>query len=306
MQWSVVDCNCKTISLPGVGGAERRIAMDIDGIGIEAPPRNTSKVPLPAVSAIRKAPNGRAILYVHDRSCTELRCSSSITQHVEDSKFLTHASNTRVEADWHRPTGLLCWHCCSAFDVPPIAIPKSFDAATSAYVVYGNFCSLSCGKAFIMDNASADNGLQITMLERMARETMGVHHIVAAPPRLSLAAFGGPYSLEAFRGGERRALLRAPPYVCSYMVVEERKVANNLSAFSSVPSGTVHGLRRPAQPHTMPTFDPSLPCPYTDFVAQKNQGATSGAASSSPAATVPPKPKAPPSAGTLAQFMKPK
>ena len=281
--------------------------MDVDGIGIEAPPRNTAKVPLPSASAIRKAPNGRAILYVDGAPSKELRCSSSITQHVEDSKFLSHGSNERTERDWVTSTDQLCWHCCSKFDSPPIAIPKSFDATTGSYVVYGNFCSLACGKGHIMDYPSVDNGLQITMLERMARDTMGAQHIEPAPPRLALNLFGGPYSLENFRKADRRAIIRAPPYVCSYMVVEERQTTNNLSAFSSVPSGTVHGLRRPAQPHSVQTFDPSLPCPFSEFVAKKGNAeghpkASANGSSSSRPATRPA--KASTRLGTLAQFMK--
>ena len=284
--------------------------MDVDGIGIEAPPRNTAKVPLPQSSMIRKAANGRAALYIDGVACTEMRCSSSISQHVQtSSKFHTHRCNNRE--DWAAATDMLCWHCCAGFDTPPVAAPQAFDAATGSYVVVGNFCSLSCAKGYTLDNPTSESGLHITLLERMARDIYGIKHVTAAPPRLSLACFGGPYALEAFRAVDRSSFaVHRSPYVCSYMCVEERAQSHNLSAFPTASVGTVHGMRRPAQSQSAAPFDASLPCPYSDFVAAK-RGASAPPTAAAPRTTTAPRTTAAPTApvatrsGTLAQFMVP-
>lgn len=273
-------------------------------IGIEAPPRNTAKVPLPESSIIRKQPNGRAMLFVGDDVVhQELRCSSSMTQHVaQHSVFHSHALNARQ--DWASTTEVLCWHCCSRFDTPPVAIPRTYDAKAQEYVVYGNFCGFPCAKAFVLENDTFDTGLQLTFLEKMARELYGIPEIVANPPRLSLAMFGGPHQPDRFARGGGECAVHRPPFVCSYMVVEERQAAHNASAFNVNSSGTVRGIRRPAQPTDAQHVVSADPPPsgtsrYEKFLAEKGVVASERAASSSAPAAAPSKAK-----GTLAEFMK--
>ena len=55
--------------------------------------------------------------------------------------------------------------------------------------------------------------------------------VSSAPPRLSLDIYGGPYSIERFRGAsDLTATLLSPPFVASYMVCEEREVDPKISA----------------------------------------------------------------------------
>lgn len=85
----------------------------------------------------------------------------------------------------------------------------------------------------------------------MAREVYGQTDVPIAPPRIALQMFGGPYSIEAFRDKPISAMLLSPPFITSYMVVEERQNISNASSYALNATGTVKGLRRPAKPVPM-------------------------------------------------------
>lgn len=288
------------------------MSQDTLGIGIEAPPRNTSKVPLPESSTIRKSANGRAMLFVEgDALHQELRCNSSISQHISaHSMYHSHSLNARNKEMWRTPTDLHCWHCCHQFNGEPISAPKEYDPKEQNYVVFGCFCSFPCAKAHLLETDTFDTGLQITMLEKMARDMYGCPGgIAAAPPRLSLSMFGGPFNIDKFRRGDVKCKMQTPPFVCSYMVVEERQAAHNISAYNINATGSVRGLRRPKtatddQYLVYPEND-GTPPPYHNFIETKKgeSSSSSGHVLHTPAPAsdaVTKKGKS----GTLAAFMK--
>ena len=207
---------------------------------MEPPPRPTSRIPLPESAVVRKGTCGRAVLHV-DNSSSEKVCSSAMTQHNEKERglFHSHALNGRV--DWNAPTGIACWHCCHGYDGDSISIPSHYDTYERKYIVHGNFCSLSCAKGHIMASPTADSAYFTSLFTQMAREIYGVHTVNAAPPRVTLQMFGGPYSIKKFRAAETRATVIEAPFVTSYMVVEEKHDRSLVDV-----CGTVRGLRRPA------------------------------------------------------------
>ena len=97
---------------------------------MDPPPRQTSKIPLPEDTIIRKSVFGRAVTGFSDENdprYSELKCGSAITQIVNDSHvFHSHELNGRKE--WNRPTKIACYHCCHQFKTAPIPIPKKYDS----------------------------------------------------------------------------------------------------------------------------------------------------------------------------------
>lgn len=224
---------------------------------MEPPPRNTSKTPLPESSTIRKSTFGRAILQVQNAHYQELRCSSSLTQcSATPTTYHSHIINNRIPDDWTKPTTLACWHCCHAFENPPVPIPRTFDTKERSFVVFGNFCSLRCAKGYLVDNPTFESSQQINMFSKMAREVYGQTDVAIAPPRTTLQMFGGPYSVDAFREKPITASIVAPPFITSYMVVEERQSICNASSYALNASGTVKGLRRPNETVQILRSDP--------------------------------------------------
>ena len=244
-------------------------------IGMEPPPRNTSKTPLPESSTIRKSTFGRAILAVDDCHYQELRCSSSITQCSRNSSiYHSHIINNRIPDDWTKPTKLACWHCCHTFDNPPVPIPRTYDTRERSFVVFGNFCSLRCAKGYIVDNPTFESSQQLNMFSKMTREVYNVTEVQIAPPRMTLQMFGGPYNIETFREKSFSATILSPPFITSYMVVEERQNISNASSYALNASGTVKGLRRPSENVSMITSEaPAENCsPYEIHCENKNKG----------------------------------
>ena len=242
-----------------------------DGI-VEEPPRNTSKVQLPDACVLQRTSFNRTKLFVPDaQAFNELRCSSSITQYVDrDSRFHSLEPLNNRTAEQYRSTHLHCWHDSLPFDGPVVPVPKAYDASQRCFVVFGCFCSLSCAKAFLAERCTFETGSQLVLLERMAAEVYGVRDITAAPPRLALDIYGGPYSIEHFRRmhGEKEASLVTTPFVASYMVCEERSVAK-VSALGMNGISSVRGLRRPAIPIDMGSSQAPLVSPYLDLLKAK-------------------------------------
>lgn len=248
------------------------------GVGLMRPPRNTSKAPLPAACELKRSSLGRADLFVSGLSYSDVRCSSSITQHVQrHSLFHAHRQNGRLPEAYTQPCDIACWHCCHSFSTPPFCVPRDFDSAEGCYLVYGNFCSLACAKMYLQENQTYNSAYQIMLLYRLAKTVYGVDQIDAAPPRLSLDIFGGPYPIDAFRKQTRAVAIHTPPFVSTYMVVEERETSYDASSMGVDPAGSVRGLRRPT-PAAKPTRAASgagEPSMFAQYIADK-EGAPEG------------------------------
>jgi len=216
---------------------------------MEAPPRQTSRIPLPEDTIIRKSAYGRAITGfpdVNDVRYAELKSGSSITQIVNDSHtFHSHSHNNRT--CWDKPTDVVCYHCCHKFDTLPIPIPKSYDAYSGNFIVHGNFCSLCCAKTYILEKEPSSPHA-LTLFIKMAHEVYNVYgDIPTAPPREALKMFGGVMDIESFRSNETNVATAYPPFINSYCVIEERPQIEKTSSYL-IPTGSVKGLKRPEGP----------------------------------------------------------
>jgi hypothetical protein len=114
-------------------------------------------------------------------------------------------------------TEVRCHWCSHGFEGRPCFLPTKEDFGT--FHVYGNFCSPQCGLAFLL-NEHLDPHVRwerMALLHRIYRSGNKSGRLYPAPPRESLAAFGGPYSIEEFRGimatAKERVDVIMPPMV---------------------------------------------------------------------------------------------
>ena len=112
------------------------------------------------------------------------------------------------------------------------------------------FCSLSCAKAWVTRDGprvcSDPTDDRLATLRRMAKD-IGVHTIVTAPPRQALSKFGGPLTLDEFRGTRCQVSIvpRRPSPACVveqpvYTVDPRRGKAHRSSGPTLGCSGIMH------------------------------------------------------------------
>ncbi|AEP15107.1 hypothetical protein EOVG_00170 [Emiliania huxleyi virus 88] len=239
---------------------------------MDPPPRQTSKIPLPEDTIIRKSVFGRAVTGFSDENdprYSELKCGSAITQIVNDSHvFHSHELNGRKE--WNRPTKIACYHCCHQFKTAPIPIPKKYDSYSRQFIVHGNFCSLSCAKTYVLDR-EASSPHALTLFLKMASEVYGIKECIpTAPPKEALVLFGGNMSIETFRHNKVNVAVMQPPFINSYTVIEERTLMEQTSSYH-MPIGSVKGLKRPRDKLQLIVEPTPEKSPYQIYLEQRNK-----------------------------------
>ncbi len=114
-------------------------------------------------------------------------------------------------------TDIACFWCAHRFSWQPSIIPEREEKGI--YRVYGNFCSPSCGMAFLLQE-SLDTHVRwerIALLHRLYGKHFASGRIFPAPNRESLKLFGGPMEIDQYRAtigaGKVRIDLQTPPMV---------------------------------------------------------------------------------------------
>lgn len=114
-------------------------------------------------------------------------------------------------------TDVACFWCAHTFDWKPSIIPEREEKGT--YRVYGNFCGPCCAMAYLL-NEALDTHVRwerIALLHRLYGPAYPNGRIFPAPTRQSLQLFGGPMSIEQYRGaisaGKVRVDIQTPPMV---------------------------------------------------------------------------------------------
>lgn len=144
------------------------------------------------------------------------------------------ASSPAVPAPRRRPAaereGVWCWHCCHpcGAGVTPIPLPVGYDDRTRVWKTKGAFCSFACAKAYNWDSGKAHAGLIGQLITLFRKHTTGaLAHTVPAPPRTTLAVFGGTLSIDEFRAKSELGIVveRLPlKMVPVHQIVDERRV----------------------------------------------------------------------------------
>ena len=126
------------------------------------------------------------------------------------------------EGTWPASTSHLCWHCCHPFAGQPLPMPIRYNDRTDTFHVVGTFCSWGCMKAYNMDTNNYMRHVNATVITMFYKRCTGkLHGIRAAPPRLSLQAFGGTMGIEEFRACDANLMILPPKMIMHRPVVEE-------------------------------------------------------------------------------------
>jgi hypothetical protein len=165
------------------------------------------------------------------------------------------------DAPWPDKTDVLCWHCCHAFDGPPVGIP--IDDNQHLYRLVGNFCSFNCAYAYALgDGNHITDYAAGCRLKVMAHTLFDIDpvSIRAAPDRLCLDAFGGCMTIDEFRANFNKVSVMAEPFVSTHMLLcaqqredlpSEQKLSSKPESFAQEAQNSrfkVTGLRKPDVP----------------------------------------------------------
>jgi hypothetical protein len=127
-------------------------------------------------------------------------------------------------------SAIACFWCCHGFEGRPCVIPIREERGI--YEVYGNFCCPECALAYVLDERD-DSHLKwekIALLHRIygAAVAPGGGRIYPAPPKATLAHFGGSLSIDAYRRVIRDRKIRLdihlPPMVSILATMDTKPI----------------------------------------------------------------------------------
>ena len=122
-------------------------------------------------------------------------------------------------------TSAACFWCAGGFEGRPVVLPTQEESGV--YTVYGNFCTLSCGLSYLL-NEHIDPQVRWerqALLHRMYSQIASIH---PAPPRESLKFFGGVLSHQQYRGIIEKKQLRIdahlPPVISILATLDTKPI----------------------------------------------------------------------------------
>jgi hypothetical protein len=131
--------------------------------------------------------------------------------------LMVEYSQTKISKKLPDTTDVACFWCAHEFKNQPCVIPEREEKGV--YRVYGNFCSPSCGMAYLLQE-SLDTHVRwerVSLLHRVYSKAYETGRIFPAPLRDCLKLFGGPMTIEQFRDvisqGKIRIDIQIPPMV---------------------------------------------------------------------------------------------
>jgi hypothetical protein len=122
-------------------------------------------------------------------------------------------------------TSASCFWCSGQFEGRPIVIPTQEELGV--YTVYGNFCTLSCSLAYLL-NEHIDPQVRWERQALLHRMYKQLENIQPAPPRESLKFFGGCLSHSQFREiiGKKQIRIDSnlPPIISILSVLDTKPI----------------------------------------------------------------------------------
>jgi hypothetical protein len=122
-------------------------------------------------------------------------------------------------------TSACCFWCSGHFEGRPVVIPTQEEYGV--YTVYGNFCTLSCSLAYLL-NEHIDPQVRWERQALLHRMYKQVENVQPAPPRESLKFFGGCLSHSQFREiiGKKQIRIDAnlPPIISILSVLDTKPI----------------------------------------------------------------------------------
>lgn len=103
----------------------------------------------------------------------------------------------------------LCWWCCHEIPGPVLHMP--FKLEKEQFHTCGQFCSWPCVKAYNIFSGRSQIGSVSDLITLYRFKVTGkVSPIIAAPSRFALEAFGGTMTIDEFRAGGKKVMVRTP------------------------------------------------------------------------------------------------
>lgn len=113
--------------------------------------------------------------------------------------LLVQFANTKQTQELPKESGAVCFWCCEKFAGSPCVIPTRI--VDEVWQVYGNYCTPQCAMAYLMSEIldTHTRWERIALLNRLYSDATN-GRIYPAPARETLSKFGGPISIEDYRG----------------------------------------------------------------------------------------------------------
>lgn len=183
-------------------------------------------------------------VHIADNSRMHSAKPSSYAQRV--ASLLVDFSEKSKAGEWPISTSTLCHWCCHAFDDPPVGIPIRFDG--KMFLVKGCFCSLACAAAYNIESGEGTSTIlnRHSLLCSLAYQLVGQDDIKCAPPRLSLACFGGHMDIKEFRSFSDNncvIIINTAPMKSLEQQIEEVGAENVGSGYEFIPIEHVRNER---------------------------------------------------------------
>lgn len=107
--------------------------------------------------------------------------------------------------------GLACFWCTEPFPGIPLHCPIKKLRNGTVICTDLVFCGFPCAKAHVLRDfrPAHDGHARLELLQALAKKN-GYVKVVVAPPRQALSKFGGPMSLEDFRGARQQLEIDPP------------------------------------------------------------------------------------------------
>lgn len=124
-------------------------------------------------------------------------------------------------------TDVACFWCCHPFKGRPVVLPIRDEG--EYLQVYGNFCCPECAMSYLFDmrQDSHTRWEQLALLNRVYSDNIA-GRIKPAPPRSILKMFGGPMSIDEYRGVINQKKVRVdihiPPMVSLLSTMDTKPI----------------------------------------------------------------------------------
>ena len=152
---------------------------------------------------------------------------------------------------WPKTTNIHCFCCCHGFENTPWGIPTKYDGNTGIFNLYGIFCSPNCVLAHLLNHETNTMVLweQISLLNLLHYKIYETDdNLVPAPDKICLKCFGGPLSIDEYRGltlkNDKLYAINFPPCIIVTPVLEEtKKIFNQDSYFIPIDKKRINKIQ---------------------------------------------------------------
>jgi hypothetical protein len=178
----------------------------------------TQHTELPSIiseSQLEKTHNDTTQIAVEEKPIRAFQTLDTLIEykHMNESKTLPQSVNAA------------CFWCSGCFEGRPVVVPTHEEDGT--YIVYGNFCTLSCGLSYLL-NEHIDPQVRWerqSLFHRMYKQLTPIH---PAPPRESLKLYGGSLSHEQYRSVIEKKQVRVdahlPPVISILSTLDTKPI----------------------------------------------------------------------------------